>query len=123
MTLYIDTKPTLEWNRSDTNTYWYIDTVFGNYSIDYFKHKFYLNFEILDEDGEVAYSVTFGELFNTLDEAKAAAQADYERRTAERFKPIVLPERMNARQGDGSVHYCTGWNDVLDAIDRAKEAP
>ena len=107
MTLYIDTKPTLEW-------------------IDYNDRHFADYYEVMKYDGK--YYFTFeGYImhlsnYNTVDEAKAAAKADYERRTAERFKAITLPPRMDARQGDGSVHYCTGWNDVLDAIAKATEA-
>lgn len=128
MTLYIDTKPELnEWNRTETNTYWWIETVFGNYSIDFFKHKFYLNWEILDEDGEVAYSITFEEPFNTLSEAKAAAQADYERRTADRFVMVQIPSTDQIE--NGSMDYAEGYEDAISdlkysiksALDRAKK--
>jgi hypothetical protein len=109
MTLYIDTKPKLEWvERKDG-------------------HKFYADIYELQQTVSGRWIVIIGgyvekPYFETADHGKQYAQADYERRTAERFKAITLPPRMDARQGDGSVHYCTGWNDVLDAIAKATEA-
>jgi hypothetical protein len=110
MTLYIDTKPTLEW-------------------VEYGQHHYADIYEIerLSVDRETCFIIIAGVVdtppyYDTVAEAKIAAQLDYERRTAERFKAITLPPRMDARQGDGAVHYCTGWNDVLDAIAKAREA-
>lgn len=125
MTLYIDLKPTLEWYivRTQYTIEWRAKTPFGWYihsnesdtprlwfSINPDRdYHVYINYEIPDHKESKRFEAV-----------RTAAQADYERRTAERFRPIVLPDRMNAREGDGSVHYCTGWNDVLDAIAKAR---
>lgn len=118
MTLYIDTKPTLEWEET-IDHWWYAVSDYGMYRI---KINHWLSVDINLHLYQCQDVVAFHSVHESIEAAKAAAQADYERRTAERFRPITLPPRMNAREGDGSVHYCTGWNDVLDAIAKATEA-
>lgn len=65
--------------------------------------------------------------FNTLSEAKAAAQADYERRTAERFVKVELPKEMELPSYDNDeFDFVTGYNcalrDLQSAIANALEA-
>jgi len=86
MTLYIDTRPTLgEWiEKPNDITYHrrYCDTVFGRYTIAILGDKYELLLH-----GFVTYSF---DPYDTFDQAKAAAQADYDRRTAERFRRVEL---------------------------------
>lgn len=121
MTLYIDTKPTLEWVE------WIIEfkhtldvfkgcsskTVFGEYQIYYpnknDKFEMYLHFPTI-EDGHPDYPIIF-DLCDTLAEAQAYAQADYERRTAERFKVVEVPqEKELPSYDDDEFDFVTGYN-------------
>jgi hypothetical protein len=62
---------------------WDCNTVFGRYTIAILEGKFELFFH-----GFITHSF---EPYDTLDQAKAAAQADYEARTAERFRAVEVP--------------------------------
>lgn len=109
MTLYIDTKPRLEWIDCKDRHF------AGDYEIKQYKdERYYLSFEgwILDPP-----------YFDSVEEAKAAAQADYENRTVERFVPVEIPERMSQKHEDGWQNYRAGWNDAIDILmQAAKEA-
>jgi hypothetical protein len=69
--------------------------------------------------------------YNTLDQAKASAQADYDRRTAERFRKVELPEMKPETFRCGYEVHDVGWNKCLQsmeyaisqAIAKAKEQP
>lgn len=146
MNLYIDTKPTLEWVEIKITAFFYqttCNTIFGEYTItnyDGYQGENSLQYELQlrMEDGNDYLWMTLSDdgeplEFNTLSEAKAAAQADYERRTAERFRPIGdLLERAAQLVGNpgtgisGSTDFaCIEWQkdyaNIQSAIDRAKE--
>jgi len=77
MTLYIDTRPTLEWVEYN-----------GRHMADGYEIKQTPNGRWI-----LMWTIEHFHYHDTLDQAKAAAQADYEARTAERFKAVeVLPE-------------------------------
>jgi hypothetical protein len=79
MTLYIDTRPTLEWVWNATKKRHEAKTPFGTYTIDEGVGGFIIYFEdvwCIERD----YS----------HDAMAAAQADYDLRTAERFRAIDI---------------------------------
>jgi hypothetical protein len=92
MNIYIDTHPTLgEWiEKPNDITYHrrYCDTVFGRYTIAILCGKYELLLH-----GFVTYSF---DPYDTFDQAKAAAQADYEARTAERFRKVEVPDCFEA---------------------------
>lgn len=125
MTLYVDTKPTLEWmtykGRGSTQVYtaltshykyqvwtvgkmWTVEYVFGNYREKFDKQYLHLS------------------------DAQSAAQADYERRTMERFYKVELPE-YDSRAVEHHVDYFNGYNEAIEemefriqqAIKQAKE--
>lgn len=124
MTLLIDLKPKLDdWKSPDNLKYWYISTVFCEYDITAFKGKFYVKWIILDPEGEEGYSRYLDPLCKSLEEAKAVAQADYERRTAERFKPIEIPKPW--KDGGYEYQFVAGYDcalrDIAFAIAKATE--
>ena len=127
MTLYIDTRPTLEWvgrNKSQV-----CDTIFGQYvcyptydhSIDKGIVTLYLSvITIYEEDGEV----TNLSHHNSFEAAKAAAQADYDRRTADRFRKVEIPVDApfdNNLHTDMVHGYDTAIDALLEAIAKAKD--
>lgn len=85
MTLYIDTIPELQWSNWNNETWMCND----DYVIKWHNNK--RKFILLDER-----KVNVIIECETIDEAKAAAQADYERRTAERFRKVELPDSFDA---------------------------
>jgi hypothetical protein len=113
MTLYIDTKPTLEWveyqGRYITNGYEVrFDPIEGKWCWWYY-----------DETEDQPY-------YEDPYRAKAAAQADYDRRTAERFKAVELPVDIPVNFGKGSSFaegYRTAVMHLKENIYIAKEQP
>jgi hypothetical protein len=102
MTLYIDTRPALEWVEYN-----------GQYMADGY---------------EVGQVVSIGKWYgwyneqginrryhDTLDQAKAAAQADYEARTADRFRAVELPPYL-PEDNTASLECEYGWNSCVDAL-------
>ena len=112
MTLYIDTRPTLEWVWNATKKRHEAKTPFGTYTIDEGVGGFIIYFEdvwCIERD----YS----------HDAMAAAQADYEERTAERFRKVEVRDIMY--HGFDLEDYEAGYNqaleDIHEAIAKAKE--
>jgi hypothetical protein len=112
MTLYIDTKPTLEWVEDNDRYY----CKQGEYHISLVKNGLWF-LESNQHRNVLSY-------YETPDEAKAAAQADYDRHTAERFRAVELP--LYTFDG-GYDEYTNGFNKCLEliyeAIAKAKEQP
>jgi hypothetical protein len=119
MTLLIDTKPTLEWVGLQA------ETIFGIYEIESDANTLcmvllYATQRDSDNMNYYWYSLKF----HSLSTAKAAAQADYERRTAERFRVVEVP--MDA-PFDNNLHtdmvhgYDTAIDALLANIAKAKE--
>jgi len=109
MTLYIDTKPQLDDWKEGVSHYNYVtcDTIFGRYKIEWKGWKDYPDYSIyLDQEYITDEAVG-------LDQAKAAAQADYEARTAERFRAIELPIKYPKSL---SMNFESGWNACLEYI-------
>jgi hypothetical protein len=130
MTLYIDTRPQLgNWvEKTSEPAYhiWDCDTVFGRYTIALLGSKYELWF----------YGITYRNFkpSKTFTLAKAAAQADYDARTAERFRPakeiLDLLERASWLVGNAGTNIsgstdlaCTKWQEDYKAIAKAKEQP
>jgi hypothetical protein len=106
MTLYIDTRTTLEW--VDYNG---ISFAEGSYKVrlELSNNKWIWSY--MDYWYDKGY-------YNTLDQAKAAAQADYESRTAERFRAVKLPSRKKpSYYWDHDEN--SGYNDCIDDIHEA----
>lgn len=122
MKLYIDTKPELEWDEYDGTA----ESEYGIYVVEanHIGEGYNTLLHVKGRIESIA-PIVKGDTrifdYEAIQQCRVFAQADYDRRTAERFKEVEMPARMNAREGDGSVHYCTGWNDVLEAIDKARE--
>lgn len=139
MTLYIDLKPTLEWvDSSDGNKAWA-----DIYELQKLADGRFLL--LIAEHCQDTY-------YKSMDEAKSAAQADYERRTAQRFVKVEVHTYLcRDCNGDGytSEHdphdphifgcsgscpiqvqcepcHGTGWINVVhiqSAIAKAREEP
>jgi hypothetical protein len=112
MTLYIDTKPELEW-------------VLLKYTGDESAYVplFALEYLVGEGDGfflRISDSISNDkwDYYDTLSEAKAAAQADYDRRTAERFRPVELPPFRNMN----SSEFLSGWDSCLAYIEATAKA-
>jgi hypothetical protein len=86
MTLYIDTKPTLEWIEYN-NRHMAGDYEVGNINGNNAKWYCWYNNQSVNR-----------RYYPTPEAAKAAAQADYEARTAERFRKVVLPPLLRMRR-------------------------
>ena len=121
MTLYIDTKPTLEFDHNDRCM-----TVFGLYDLDKScstrgyhpfltpRHNAHHNMWHSDADPFTGY---------TKDEAIQACQADYDRRTAERFREVEVPEHfMDEFIYDDGYGHGEEIKKFRDAIYKAMEA-
>jgi glycosidase len=73
------------------------------------------------------YRENLGKLHKSLSEAQAAAQADYEARTAERFRKVEMPSKRKYQENDSpelifTIHgYNTAIDALMDAIAKAKE--
>jgi hypothetical protein len=113
MTLYIDTRPTLEWVNDS-----------GKY-IDY-KSGYRVHYEHLANKWFWTYyeNCIHEALYDTLDQAKAAAQADYEARTSERFRKVEVPKRVIPYQSDNAPYntrepYDNGFNYAIELIEQA----
>jgi hypothetical protein len=109
MTLYIDTKPTLEWveyqGRYITNGYEVrFDPIEGKWCWWYY-----------DETEDQPY-------YEDPYHAKAAAQADYEARTADRFRKIEVPDLMHEDAIDAVAehYYNQAIRDIHKAIKKAQ---
>jgi hypothetical protein len=109
MTLYIDTKPTLEWIEYN-----------GRYMADGYEVRFEASngkwyWMYYDQCEDHAY-------YEDPYHAKAAAQADYEARTAERFRKVELPDIMHEDAIDAVAehYYNQALRDIHDAIAKAK---
>lgn len=129
MNLYIDLKPELEWKRPPANTGYMRNTEVWTALTSHFKYEVHtvnLNTYQLD----YVYMLYRERLITnvTLSEAKAAAQADYERRTAERFVKVEVPDYcdMEPPYMTGITNYVSiGFNRCIkliqDAIAKATE--
>jgi hypothetical protein len=120
MILYIDTRPTLEWVEHICK---------DDVSILHRAQSGILVYEITDDhNGEYSMSVWAednGDTFmlaedvkDTIDQAKAAAQADYEARTAERFRAVELPSKWIVGGSDHIV-FVSGYNQAIRDIHEA----
>jgi len=110
MTLYIDTRPQLEWIEYN-----------GRHMADHYEIN-----QTPNERWIIMWVIGNNHYHDTLDEAKAAAQADYDRRTAERFRAVELPVDIPVNFGKGSSFaegYRTAVMHLKENIDRAKEQP
>jgi hypothetical protein len=115
MTLYIDTRPQLLWVLGQATT------EYGVYDIDYNlgNGKIRAEFFTVEKDGwEPVLTSWFSEEVYTIDQAKLAAQADYEARTAERFRAVELPSKWIVGGSDHIV-FVSGYNQALEDIHEA----
>jgi hypothetical protein len=108
MTLYIDTRPQLKWIEYN-----------GRHMADHYEIN-----QTPNERWIIMWMIGNNHYHDTLDEAKAAAQADYDRRTAERFRKVELPIKYPKYL---SMNFESGWNACLEyilrTIAKAKEQP
>ncbi len=110
MTLYIDTRPTLDWVDYDG-----ISFADGSYKVRLELSNNKWHWSYMDYWFDKGY-------YATIDEAKAAAQADYEARTAERFRAVEVPPLLH----DGNIgdvcedSYNDALRDIHEAIAKAK---
>ena len=112
MTLYIDTRPKLLWVLGQATT------EFGIYDIDYTLANGKIRAELIrveNEAGEPVFTSWFTEEVDTLDQAKAAAQADYEARTAERFRKVEVPMDPPF-DNDLHTNMMHDYDTVIDAL-------
>ena len=109
MTLYIDTRPTLEWIEYNER-----------HMADRYQIKQTLNGRWL-----LMWTNDNDHYHDTIDQAKAAAQADYEALTSERFRKVELPEEMPINNNSHLFVLCLGYNqalrDIHEAIAKAKD--
>ena len=108
MTLYIDTKPTLEWIEYN-----------GRHMADRYQIKQTLNGRWL-----LMWTNDNDHYHDTIDQAKAAAQADYEALTAVRFSKVEIPVDApfdNNLHTDMVHGYDTAIDALLEAIAKAKD--
>lgn len=134
MTLYIDLKPTLEWVTMDGFFVYAVADKYLRYRIIWYSDVCDLVIEACynPEEDKWTHLGLLGSRMRHEDVAKAAAQADYERRTAQRFVRVELPERRPAPpyESQYQLGQVSGHNRCLDrlneiiqtALDRAKEA-
>jgi len=127
MTLYIDTRPQLFWVLGQATT------EFGIYDIEHqFDGKFMAVLYNSNEIGDPANTIWLSDRVDTVELAKAAAQADYEERTAERFRPakeiLDLLERASWLVGNPGTNIsgstdlaCIKWQGDYEATTKAKE--
>jgi hypothetical protein len=111
MNIYIDTRPQLEWveyqGRYITNGYEVrFDPIEGKWCWWYY-----------DETEDQPY-------YEDPYHAKAAAQADYDRRTAERFRKVKVRDKMyyGLNLEDYEYGYNQALEDIHEAIDKANES-
>jgi hypothetical protein len=129
MTLYIDTKPTLEWIRPPANTGYMRNTEVWTAVTSHFTYEVHtVNLNTYHADYVYMHYRERIITNVTLSKAKAAAQADYERRTAERFKKVEVPDYsdMEPPYMTGITNYVSiGFNRCIkliqDAITKATE--
>ena len=102
MTLYIDTRPALEWVEYNGRH------MAGDYEIK----------QTPNEKWQLTWTIDHDYYHDTLDEAKAAAQADYEARTAERFIKLESPPYRSLYEPT----FLAGWDACLQYINAHNEA-
>jgi hypothetical protein len=107
MTLYIDTRPTLEWVEYN-----------GRHMADGYEIK-----QTPSGRWILMWTINHDHYHDTIDQAKAAAQADYEARTSERFRAIELPPYLPEDDGLNipEHYYNQALRDIHEAIAKAKE--
>jgi hypothetical protein len=112
MTLYIDTKPTLEWMEFGYHSHKAI-TPFAEYNI----HPRVVGVSVYMDVERISIE-------DTVELAKAAAQADYEARTAERFRKVKVRDIMyyGLNLEDYEYGYNQALEDIHEAIDKANES-
>jgi hypothetical protein len=96
MTLYIDTRPTLEW-------------------VEYNGRHMAHGYEIKQTPNGrwiLMWTIDNHHYHDTIDQAKAAAQADYDRRTAERFRKVEVPSILT----ENITNFRKGYNTAIDAL-------
>ena len=109
MTLYIDTRPTLEWVEYN-----------GRHMADGYEIK-----QTPSGRWILMWTINHDHYHDTLDQAKAAAQADYEARTAERFRAVEVPPLLH----DGNIgdvcedSYNDALRDIHEAIAKSTTLP
>jgi len=101
MTLYIDTRPTLEWVEYN-----------GRHMADGYEIKQTPNGRWI-----LMWTIDNNHYHDTLEAAKAAAQADYDARTAERFRAVEVDDIMY--NGFDLEDYEAGYNQALEDIHEA----
>ena len=115
MTLYIDTRPQLEWEGNYASICDY-----GLYQIAESKPHGKFRAIILSYNNEVEWCSI---IYDTLDQAKDAAQADYEARTADRFTAVEVPDNREyfiEHNADYVDVYNKAIDDIHEAIAKAK---
>ena len=115
MTLYIDTRPTLEWVKAWTKGNFHSTN--GIYRVRKESYNKWCWFYTSGFNDVIEY-------YKTCKAAKAAAQADYDRRTAERFRAVELPKRVIPYQSDNAPYntrepYDNGFNYAIQLIEQA----
>jgi hypothetical protein len=102
MTLYIDTRPQLEWIEYN-----------GRHMADHYEIN-----QTPNERWIIMWVIGNNHYHDTLDEAKAAAQADYDARTAERFRKVKMPSKRKYQENDNPELIFTihGYNTAIDAL-------
>ena len=106
MTLYIDTRPQIEWIEYN-----------GRHMADGYEIKQTPNGRWL-----LMWTIHNHHYHDTLDQAKAAAQADYETRTADRFRKVKVRDKMyyGLNLEDYEYGYNQALEDIHEAIAKAK---
>ena len=106
MTLYIDTRPQIEWIEYN-----------GRHMADGYEIKQTPNGRWL-----LMWTIDNHHYHDTLDQAKAAAQADYETRTADRFRKVKVRDKMyyGLNLEDYEYGYNQALEDIHEAIAKAK---
>jgi hypothetical protein len=114
MTLYIDTRPTLEWVKAWTKGNFHSTN--GIYRVRKESYNKWCWFYTSGFNDVIEY-------YKTCKAAKAAAQADYEARTAERFRAVEVQDIMyhGFDLEDYEVGYNQALEDIREAIAKAKE--
>jgi hypothetical protein len=103
MTLYIDTRPQLEWIEYN-----------GRHMADHYEIN-----QTPNERWIIMWVIGNNHYHDTLEAAKAAAQADYEARTAERFRKVEVPEEMPINNNSHLFVLCLGYNQAIRDIHEA----
>jgi hypothetical protein len=110
MTIYIDTKPTLEWVEYN-----------GRHMADGYEVHPFSNCKWYWSYYDMVIETTY---YDSIELAKQAAQDDYKASKDEYIKPIKLPNKWNEGTGDHEA-FVSGYNqalrDIHESIAKAKD--